>query len=504
MRSPGVRLLSIGLAAFLACSPVLAAQEAASEEFARRKYDMGLTFLRDQKFDEALKEFQSTVDSYPKSRVADAALLRIAEYRLDVAGDAAAAQAAVDRLIKEYEKSDSGPMAYVLAGRIIMSKGRAPADVDSALAKYVRVPGLFPGSDAVPASIFYAAEALRVTHRDDEAVLRFRQVSTDYPQSAWAPRALLGEARCLVLSGKTTRAMELLQRVRQRFPGTPEAATAVAWNTILYRLYLRAPAKPAYEYVAAKSIAGSAGKLKDIQALGVGTNGTVYAASRTSVLLFDPAGRPAPALPANDARAILFDHSGRPVLVCKEGILPPGAGALALSVPKPDGSPRALDDIAGAVLTSTGDLLVTDKNAKNLARFSASGKHIGLFAAAFAQRLTIDGTDRVTALDQDGNGVTLIEHDGRIRTKIPARGAGYEFDRPVDVAVDALGHLYVLDRNRAAVFVFTQADQPKLITAFSIAAKSPGSFRKAVCFALDEAGRLYIYDDDVERIQVYQ
>ena len=54
------------------------------------------------------------------------------------------------------------------------------------------------------------------------------------------------------------------------------------------------------------------------------------------------------------------------------------------------------------------------------------------------------------------------------------------------------------------MFVFTQADQPRLITAFSIPAKSPGYFRKAVCFALDAAGRLYIYDDDAERVQVYQ
>jgi TolA-binding protein len=496
--------MSLGLAALLACSPLIGAQDAASEDFARRQYESGLAFLRDRKFAEALKDFQTVVDSYPNSRVADAALLRVAEYQLEVAGDVAAAQAAVDTLQKKYATSESGPMGLVLAGRIVLSKSRATADVDSALASYERVPRLFPGSEAVPASIYYAGEALRLTHRDEEAVLRYRQVSTDYPQSSWAPRALVGEARCLVLTGKTTRAMELLQRVRQRFPGTPEAATAVAWNTILYRLYLRVPAQPAYEFAAAKSIAGSSGKLKDIQALAVGANGTVYAANRAGVLLFDPAGKVVPALAANDPRAILFDHSGRPVLVYKEGVVPPGAGALALAAPKPDGSPRALDDIGGGVLTSTGDLLVTDKGARSIARFSSVGRHVGVFAPVFAQRLAIDVTDRVAALDEEGNGVTLIEPDGRVRAKIAARGQGYEFDRPVDLAVDALGHLYVLDRNRATVFVFTQADQPRLITAFSIPAKSPGYFRKAVCVALDAAGRLYIYDDDVERIQVYQ
>lgn len=499
-----MKLAALLLGAILAASPAVTAQDASSEEFARRQYESGLSFLRDQKFTEALKDFQAVVDSYPNSRVADAALLRIAEYQLDVAGDTAAAQAAVDTLQKKYAASDSGPMGLVLAGRIAVSKSRAPAEIDSALASYERVPRLFPGSEAVPASIYYAGEALRLTHRDDEAVLRYRQVSTDYPQSAWAPRALLGEARCLVLSGKVTRAMELLQRVRQRFPGTPQAVTAVSWNTILYRLYLRAPASPAYEFAAAKSIAGTAGKLKDIQALAVGPNGTVYAANRSSVLVFDPAGKATPAFSANDARAIVLDRAGRPFVFCKAGLVSPGAAALAFSVPKPDGSPRALEDIAGGVLTSTGDLLLPDKNAKNLARFSPAGKYLAPFAPVYSQRLAIGVTDRVASLDEDGTGVTLLDHDGRVRTKIAARGQGFELDKPVDLAVDALGHLYVLDRNRATVFVFAQGDQPKLITAFSVPAKSPGYFRRAVCFALDAAGRLYIYDDDVERIQVYQ
>jgi hypothetical protein len=419
-----------------------------------------------------------------------------------VAGDTTAAQAAVDSFYKESATTESGPMGLVLAGRITVMKSRAPADVDSALASYERVPRLFPGSDAVPASIFYAAEALRLTHRDADAVLRYRQVSTDYPQSAWASRALLGEARCLVLTGKASRAMDLLQRVRQRFPGTPEAATAVAWNTILYRLYLRAPAQPAYAVAPAKAIAGTAGKLKDIQALAVASNGTVHAANRSTVLLFEPGGRALPALPANDARSILFDHAGRLVIVCKDGVVPAGGGAVPVNAPKADGSPRALDDIAGGALTSAGELLLTDKNLKNLGRFSAAGKYVGPFAPVLAQRVAIDVTDRVVVLDDEGNGLTLVEHDGRLRTRIPPRGQGYEFDKPVDLAVDALGHVYLLDRG--TVFVFSPEDQPKLIAAFSVPPKAPGYFRKAVCFAIDAAGRLFIYDDDAERIQVYQ
>lgn len=487
--------------ALLAAAGTVRAQE--TEEFARRQYESGVAFLRDRKFAEALKDFQAVVDQYPASRVADAALLRIAEYQLD-AGDLAAAQASVDVLQKRYATSESGPMALVLAGRITVTKSRAAADIESALASYERVPRLFPGSDAVPASKFYAAEALRLTHRDDDAALRYRQVSTDYPQSAWTARALLGEARCLAAAGKPTRAMDLLQRVRARFPGSPEAATAVAWNTILYRLYLRAPTQPAYQFAPAKAVTGAAGKLKDVQALSLGPDGAIYAATRASVLVFDSAGRPSPPLAANDARAVLFDRAGRPVVICRAALVPAGGGPVPLAAPKPDGSPRTLDDVAGGTITSLGELLVTDRSPKNIARLSPAGKYIAAFAPAYAQRLAIDATDRVAALDQDGSGVTLLEEDGRLRARIGPKGQGFEFDRPVDLAVDALGHVYVLDRDASTVFVFSWADQPRLVTAFTIPARSPGHFRKAACFALDQAGRLYIYDDDAERIQVYQ
>jgi TolA-binding protein len=501
MTSGHARSIVALLGLVLALVPAAAGQDAASEEFARRQYESGLAFLRDQKFSEALKDFQAVVDSYPASRVADAALLRIAEYQFDVAGDGIAAQAAVDVLLKRYATTESGPMALVLAGRIAMSRGRAPADVESALASYERVPRLFPGSDSVPAAIYYSAEARRLTHRDEEAIAGFRQVSTDYPQSPWAPRALVGEARCLVTVGRPARAMERLQRVRQRYPGTPEAATALAWNTILYRLYLRTPAQPAYQF-SGRTITGTGGRLRDIQALAVEpATGTVFAANRNAVLVFDPAGKPRPSTSISDARSILFDRSGRPVLVGRGGAVLPGVGPMLLALPKPDGSPRALEDLSSGVLTSTDDLLVSDRNAKSIARFSPAGKFLGAFAPVNAERLAIDVTGRVAALDEDG--VALLEYDGKPRARIPARGPGYEFDRPVDLATDPLGHLYVLDRNRAAVFVFSP-QQAKLVAIVTLPPKAPGAFRRATCFGVDAAGRLYIYDDDAERIQVYQ
>ena len=110
----------------LTLGPAMAAQQA-NEDLPRRQYESGLSFLQGQRYTEALKDFQAIIDSFPKSQVADNALLQIALYFLDVARDLSSTQTAVDQLLKVYPDSDSAPMAHVVGGRVAMTKGRAPA-----------------------------------------------------------------------------------------------------------------------------------------------------------------------------------------------------------------------------------------------------------------------------------------------------------------------------------------------------------------------------------------
>jgi hypothetical protein len=210
-----------------------------------------------------------------------------------------------------------------------------------------------------------------------------------------------------------------------------------------------------------------------------------------------------PAWSAAGVVGLAFDRGGEALYVLKAGLLN-GRQPYGLSVPKPDGSPRNLDDVTAGVVSSFGELLVSDKATKAIGRFSRTGKYIAPFAPVSTLRLAIDDTDRVAALEQDGGGVALLDPDGRVRSKIAPRGQGYEFDKVVDIAFDVFGHLYALDRNQGAVLVFATQPQPRLVATFALPNRAPGAFRKARAFALDAAGRLYIYDEDAEKIQVYQ
>ena len=107
---------------------------------------------------EALKDFQTVAEGYATSTVADDAMLAIAEYQLDILHDAIAARTSAETLVKRYATGDAAPMGYVIAGRATLALDPSPAGLDSALASFDRVPRLFPRSEAVAPSLYYAAE----------------------------------------------------------------------------------------------------------------------------------------------------------------------------------------------------------------------------------------------------------------------------------------------------------------------------------------------------------
>jgi TolA-binding protein len=478
-------------------------QATRSEELAQRQFQSGLSFVSDGKYDEALKDFQAVVDGYPESSVADDALLEIARYQLEQRLDAAAAQQAVDLLLKKYPTGDAAPMAYALAGRILLAGGQAPADLDTALASFERVPRLFPGTEAVAAAHHHAGEALRRAGRHEEALDRYIQATLEYPGSSWSARALLGSAFSLVHAGRPLQAVDAVQRVRNRFPGSPEAERALAFSTILYRLYVRAPGQPPY-VVATRTISGSGGKLKDVLAMGFDGRQRLVVVNKNAGMVFEGDGSVARSLPGASPKGLFFDRGGRPVIALKGIIQPEGSQPLPLVAARPDGQPRQLDDIPGGGALSPGEYLVVDKAAKTVARFTTDGKYAGVFATVDAARLTTGPLDEVAVIDRNAKSVVVFQPDGRPQGRLPAKGAGYEFSSPVDLAFDPLGHLYVLDPGRGSVFVFAAGPKPRLVATFTIADKSPGAFRRASAFAIDAVGRLFIHDERAELVQVYR
>lgn len=465
---------------------VIAAGAAAQpnvEQQARRQLESGRDFYRAGRYAEALKDFQTVAEGYPTSRVADDALLAIAEYQLEIARDPAAARATAETLFRQYATGDAAPMGYIVAGRATMLLDPSQAGLESALASFDRVPRLFPGSDSVAPALFYGAEVLRRSGRAAESLDRLRELAMQFPRSVWAARAGLRESRLLVAANQPTEAMGVLQRVIRRFPESEEARTAKERNTILWRLHLRG-GQPAFKD-SGRSLTGGTERLRDIEALAVLPDGAVAVAGRPGVLVLSPQDAVLRRAPVSDPRQLAADALGRLLIVQKTVIsreTEKGLQRLALTAVQ-SGQPRLLQDISAGAVLPGGDILVADRDLRVVARFSPEGRFEGNFATGRIRRIVVGPAEQVALLDADTRGVSIADSTGKVLVRLSPKGAGYDLSSAEDLAFDELGHLYVL--LRGGVVVFSPAGEP--LQAF---AAGPNGFRNGRALAVDTAGRL--------------
>jgi TolA-binding protein len=472
-----------------------------TEELARGQFKAGMVNLQKGFYQEAMKDFDAVWRQYKGSSVADDALFQKAKYKFGV-GEFESAREAADMLVSSYGKSELAPMALVLLGRLATARERTKEKVESALANFVRVGVQYSLSDAVPEALYYAGETQRLMEKNEDAMASFSTVIEEYPRSPWSAQALIGRATILVRAGRPLDAIEALQRVRLRFAGTPEAAVAASRITILYRLYIMPALNLPPFSVSSRKLGAAAGSFKDVVAIGMAQDDGPVVVNDTGLHFFDARGAPRRSPVSTAARGLCFTSDGRSVAVGKGWLRIDDDPLLPLSTPKKDGSAQPLEQIRAAGVLSSGDFLVADSDLKYVARFSSTGKLQGSFASNDVSRIAVDDLDHVAMLERNSSVVVIAGPDGRTLKRIDARGPGYEFRNPVDVAVDRLGHVYVLDRDSGSVFVFTPQGQYR--TSFSVPERAPGAFRKATAMALDSAGRLYIYDDRLEVVQVYQ
>jgi hypothetical protein len=439
------------------------------------------------------------ISQNPDTSVAADALLELATYHFDIAGDLPAAQKAAEALTSTYRQFTSAAgMGWVMKGRILLRQTRQAQQMTTALSNFSSVATIYPKSEPVPMAEFYAGETLRLTGASKAAIERLRDVISDYPTSPWAARALISTAMCLVAEDQHLAAMETLQRARLRFARSVEAGTALELNDQLYRLYVKPAAQqPPYEF-SERAIPRGQTKLDDVEALRVDPAGNVFAVAGSRMLAYDGQGTPRSAPAAMSPNGLFLDNDGA-VVVVQRGALNREGAAVPLRIPKPDGSPRILEDVAAGAAWSTGEYIVADPS--GVLKFSRDGTPLGALSTLRAERVAVNALDEIAALDREGS-IVLMDRDGKTLRTLARKTAAYELRRPVDLTFDELGHLLVLDRGQSSVFVFNR--RGALVTTFTIAERAPGAFRRAVAMAVDRGGRLHIYDDGAKRILVYQ
>lgn len=519
------RWLTISMVCVFACAPVQAGAQVDANEAARRRFEQGQRLLVDGNYKEALTDLDETIRVYPTSVWAGRAIALEVEYFLEIERDFERAKKDLERL-KTYP-ADVAPAAYLLSGRISLASSRTKESIASAALDFQRAEQYYPGSPFVPEARYRAGEAFRLNRQLDEAIERFQNLVLAYPRSVWSARAGIRLAECLVARGRWQEALGALQRLRVEFANVagaaPELQDAITLNTILFRLYVRRSGeRPAFTY--AGQPLGEGARLEDVAAMTFMPSDQLVVAAKAGLVLFETNGTQLPRVAADEPMALALRRrsdsveipaarESLPVYATRRGVVfgtGPG-GQVGLRVRESSEKLRTVERVAAMFQRWNRDWIVADPDAKSIFTFSEKGEYRGPFLTdgrpLQTERMVATAYDDVAVLDSDRKRVTILDRDSRVLAHIETTGPGYRFERPIDLTMDAFGHVYVLDRGKGQVFVFAPVVGPgtKLLTVFSSPEdRQPSAFRRPTAFSLDSRGRLFVFDEDSRRIQVFQ
>lgn len=485
---------SILTIALILCGGLLPAAQVARNspnEQARRLLEDGREYWREQKFKQALDNFNTIINGFSESDSIDDAMLELGRYKAEIEKDYDGARESFQQVAQRFPQSDGAPGAYYYLGWLTMLEASTTEEVDDALAQFQRVQRLYPRSDWVPRAMHAAGLAERKVGRLDEAVELQRRVSMEYPSSEAAPAAQFEVGHLLGLQGDPMRAMEEYQAVRNRFPDSPWAERAIERITGLYRFRDGKPRfsrDPSYRLAAGDL-------LRDVRAILYDDQGRLWLASdkTDSVVPFGTGGRMGSSFSAKDLRGLSLTPEGEIVVAAKTALRFGARHIQSFSIPPREAGkdPEEIEDITAALVLPGGDVLVADDDRKAVERFDPTYEYIGPFPDTRERevtRLTRDLEGGIVMLDERAKAIQVYSATGEALRSIPFRGAGYEIEKPRDVAVDPALRTYVVDEKSATVSVF--APDGTLIGGFG-----RGDLRKPVALTLEPSGAVLVYDE---------
>jgi TolA-binding protein len=483
-----------GAAALVILVSGLSSAAQAPSDLARQHLESGIQFYEQQRYNQALNDFQIIVSSMATSEFADDALLRIGRYYLDVEENFTKAKENLDTILRSYPTSDSAPGAYYYLGEVIYRSDRTGRTLDDALANYQRV-FLYPDNPWIPAALYSTGAALERQGKFQEAVDAYFTVIVDHPRSEWTGGARLGVGRSFVRQGDPAEAMVQFQEARNTLPDGKEAESALDWLTLLFRLYGTRMLGQSVTFrrdAAFNPVLKD--KLNDVVAVRASSGGIhVLDRDKKRVMTFDRQGKVTGTQQAVEPYGLFVDPRGDLVVANERAVTVEGK-PVTFAVPS-DKGPKPLEKIRWAVRDRLGDIYVYDENEKKLLRFNPSGDLLGPFPDSTPReilRVEMDPVGNLLLLDKRDRDVTVLSPEGRAVARIQTAKGQWALKKAVDIAVDPAGYLYVLDEQEAKIAVFDASYQfVTLLTQQNLS----GALSKPVTLDVDASGDLYVFDD---------
>ncbi|MCK4510394.1 outer membrane protein assembly factor BamD [bacterium] len=232
-------LLIVVIALALGCSPIPEFGQTSAEDV----YAIGQEARERGDYMVAIEAFKRVSMSWPLDELADDCLMGLGDAYLDM-DDYASAEGEYLRLLSDYPRSDLVPEAEYKLGIVYFEQSKPAAldqaTTDEAIEQFRRFLRTYPDGEFSDGARQRLEELIsRLAQKDFETAMLYvklgspvaaevylKSIPLEYPDTPWAPRALLELVRNYVATGETAHAGETLRRLDESYPNTAEAEEA--------------------------------------------------------------------------------------------------------------------------------------------------------------------------------------------------------------------------------------------------------------------------------------
>jgi len=160
----------------------------------------------------------------------------------------------------------------------------------------------------------------------------------------------------------------------------------------------------------------------------------------------------------------------------------------------------------GVALDSFGNCYVTDSVKAKVYKYSPKGEYLGALGDGTVdfQRpagIAIGRNDYKYVADVLLNKVMVFDSLDKFARDFPDQDHLDELNKPVNLAVDPLGNVYVTDAFNFTVKIFDQ--KGKLVRSVGSVGDGPGTFSRPKGVALDSEAHIYIIDANFDNYQIF-
>lgn len=461
-------------------------------DIAKRTLDSGIAFYRSGDYRQALQDFMTVINAHADSKWVDEALLQVSRYYYEVEGNLDQAREHLGRIMQEYATSNSTPEAYYYLGFILFDAGRSVEEMRDGLANLERVVRLFPESEMADDALYLASVVHVSLGEYSSALEKLRRLLLQFPDSDLSASSQFEIGNSFMFMDDIVQAMIEFQGVRNQYPDSELADKALKRLTLLYRLHFSSQAglRP-FNKDAGFTLTGY--KLDDPTYMVITPDDRLLVADRglNRVLAIITEEASVEIIRSSRPDMINVDPAGRVIALSNRMLFAEGARLAMIPSSATGETPEPLSDIMAFCIGPQGQYYVWDRRLQRIICFKSDMSVEKEFPSGVYQDIrdiAINSLGHFYVLDGKERQIVKYDPAGKRLLSIGPKFGGSELRDPRYLAVDGANNLYVLDRRQRSVYIFSPVGEPLVSVYYEDSVRDPRGL------AVDSSGGIYIAD----------